>query len=253
MTHAERRYGDWFKVGGAVVLVALALPLVALLAFIGRGVLLGAAVLIMAGALVAYAVSPGFRAWVEGEAEREITFSGLRLATDRCFHPAHGWARIEGNEATVGADDLLQTALGPVERVTLPRVGDTIRRGDPMLRLERGERSVELVAPVSGTVTNVNRAIEDDPGLVNRAPFGDGWLARIHDPGMRTERAELLRGSAARSWFRNEVDRLVARLSPGQVVPALADGGALVEGLHLHIDDVHWDRLKEEFFAAGRL
>lgn len=252
MRHLNRRTQDWLKVGGAVALVAVALPAVAVVALVGRGLLVAAAVGGLAACLVAFAVSPGFRSWLAAWTEPEISHSGLKLATAAAYHPFHGWARIEGREATLGADDLVQRALGPVDEVDLPHVGERVRQGEPFALLRHGERMVALAAPVSGTVLATNRSLESAPELVNRAPFGDGWLARVESDTLPAERQTLLRGEAARSWFRREVDRLIARLAPAEPAPVLADGGALVGDLYRQIDDTRWQRLAEEFFGGDR-
>lgn len=253
MRHTKALTTDWLKVGGSVALILVALPVLALAAFVGRGVLLAAALLALVVGLAAFAVSPAFRTRLAGWTEPEIFHNGLKLATPYAYHPFHGWARIEGDEATLGADDLVQTVLGPVEAVELPVVGTRVDQGGPLARLRRGDRTVDLAAPVSGTVLATNDRLETEPDLVNRAPFGDGWLARIESGSLKTERDRLYRGEEARSWFRREVDRLISRLVPGEAAPVLADGGALVGDLHQVIDDVRWRRLNEEFFGAGRV
>lgn len=242
---------EWLRVGGYVALVVIALPVLAAVAFVGRGVLLAAAVVMTVAGLAAYAVSPSFRAWLGTRAESELSYSGLRLGTGLAFHPFHAWARVEGDEATVGADDLVQATLGPLDVVVLPPVGAEVHQGETLARLGRGDRAVDLKAPVSGVVLATNASLTWDPGQVNRAPFGGGWLARLHGDRLRTECKELLRGEHARSWFRREVDRLVSRMLPGEGVPALPDGGVLVGELYRHIDRPHWDRMTEEFFGGG--
>jgi len=208
-------------------------------------------VLALAACLVAFTVSPGFRSWLQSWTEPEIAYSGLRLATGYAFHPAHTWARLERGEATVGVDDMVQSTLGPVEGVELPPVGTRVRAGEPFARLRHAERSLELLSPITGRVLAANRRLVETPERINEEPFGEGWVARIEGDAIRAERGRLLRGEEARAWFRREVDRLISRLLP-DAAPALPDGGVLVGELHRHIDDVHWQRLAEEFFGAAR-
>lgn len=251
MRHNDGHRGEWWKVGGYVALAVVALPVLAVLAFVARGVVLGSVLLALAGCLVAFTVSPAFRSWIQSWTEPEIAYSGLRLATGLAFHPAHAWARLERDEATVGADDMVQTTLGPVDAVDLPKVGMRVRQGEPFARLRHGQRSLDLIAPVSGRVLMANGALFDEPARINREPFGDGWIARIEGDSIRSEKGRLFRGDEARAWFRREVDRLVSRLLP-DAAPALPDGGVLVDELHRHIDETHWRRLTEEFFGAAR-
>lgn len=247
----ERHRAEWWKVGGYVALAVVALPVLAVLAFVARGVVLGGVLLGLGVCLVAFTVSPAFRSWIQNWTEPEIAYSGLRLATGLAFHPAHTWARLERNEATVGADDMVQSTLGPVDSVDLPQVGARVRQGEPFARLRHGQRSLDLVAPVTGRVLTANHALFDEPARINHEPFGDGWIARIEGDTLRVEKGRLFRGEEARAWFRREVDRLVSRLLP-EAAPALPDGGVLVGELHRHIDETHWRRLTEEFFGAAR-
>jgi len=248
----EARYKDWLRLGGWMGVILIALPVLAILVLVGRFVLLGAAAGVVVAGLVAYAVSPGFRAWLTVRAEPEVSYNGLRLANGLAHHPAHTWARLEGDEATLGADDLVQAALGPLDEVELPKPGRELHQGEVLARLRRRGRILEILSPVSGRVLAANEALVAHPELINRSPFGDGWLARVQSDTIPAERAELYRGAEARAWFRREVDRLISRLVPGELAPSLPDGGMLVGSLHEHIDDVHWTRLTEEFFGGGR-
>lgn len=246
------RYGAWLRLGGWLGVILIALPVVAVLVLVGRLVLLAAAAGLVVAGLVAYAASPGFRAWLTVRTEPEVSYNGLRLANDLAFHPAHTWARLEGDLATLGADDLVQAVLGPVEEVELPAPGSELTQGGVLARLRRAGRTLEVLSPVSGRVLSANESVVVRPGLLNSSPFGDGWLARVQSDAIAAERGELYRGTEARAWFRREVDRLISRLAPGEPVPSLPDGGVVAGSLHQHIDDIHWTRLAEEFFGAGR-
>lgn len=232
--------------------VVVLLPLVAVLAFVLRAGLLAAAALAVTAGVVAFAFSPRFREWLRFLAEPGLTYNGLRLDTGVALDARHGWARFDDGEATVGADDLVQAVLGPVDRVELPARGLRVRRGEPLFRLRHGEREVAVASPVTGTVVHTNPELADSPHLVNDTPFGEGWAVRLGSDDARLDRRALLRGARARGWFRGEVDRLLAELGPAGTAPALPDGGELVAGLHRLIDDATWRRLDAAFFAADR-
>jgi glycine cleavage system H protein len=253
MTDTQNLIKDWALTGVFVVLALVLLPLVAVFLFLGRMVFLVAALGILAAGVFLYLLSPNFRAWFDDQTASEISYKGLRLARNVAFHRSHCWAKVQPDEVVVGADDFVQSVLGPVERVEMPAAGFQVQRGEPLLRLSRGERSIDLVAPVTGTVVKNNFALRSRPELINEKPFSDGWAVRIRPDKPYRERRLLLRGTKAQAWFRKEVDRLIAALVPTETgVPNLADGGALVEGLYAHIDDETWKRLKESFWADER-
>ncbi len=246
------RYKDWLRLGGWMSVILIALPVFAFLILIGRVVLLAVAVAVVVAGVLAYAVSPGFRAWLTVRTEPEVSYNGLRLANGLAHHPSHTWARLEGDEATLGADDLIQAALGPLDEVELPAPGSELTQGEVLARLRHDGRTLEVLSPVSGRVLAANESVITHPTLLNRSPFADGWLARVQSDTIAAERAELYRGAEARAWFRREVDRLLSRLVPVELAPSLPDGGMVVGSLHEQIDDIHWTRVAEEFFGARR-
>ena len=251
--NARPRIRESAWMAGVTLTVVVLLPLVAVLAFVLRaGLVAGAAAAVLLG-MVAFAVSPRFRDWLRYETDPGLTYNGLRLDTGVALDDRHAWARFEGGEATVGADDLLQAVLGPVDRVELPPPRRRVRRGETLFRLHHGDREVAVPSPVTGRVAETNVELIDSPHLVNEAPFGAGWAVRVEGPALRRDRRALLSGGSARAWFRGEVDRLLAELLPpsAEAVPALPDGGEIVAGLHHHVDDATWRRLHAAFFAAG--
>lgn len=228
-------------VGGVLVFAVLAIAMRPLLIVVGVGAL--------AVCLLLYSLRPGFREWFESSGEEQISYNGLHLATDVAVHPNHSWARLRGKESVVGADDLVQSTLGPVQAVELPQIGTRVAQGDRLFRLRRGGRCVEVRSPLSGTIVGVNDALREQPGLVNEDPFERGWAVRIKADRLQEDPARLLRGSQARSWFRQEIDRLLTTvLGHPALQPALPDGGTFVDALYREIDDDAWRQLTENFF-----
>lgn len=99
--------------------------------------------------------------------------------TDRLYTKEHEWVKIDGANATVGISDHAQSALGDIVYVELPKPGATLSQGKPIGVIESVKAVSDIYAPISGTVTEVNGAVEDDPAKVNADPYGTGWLAKI--------------------------------------------------------------------------
>lgn len=91
----------------------------------------------------------------------------------------HEWVRHEGDRLRVGITHFAQDALGDVVYVDLPPVGAVFQFGDTCGEIESTKSVSDLYAPADGTVIAVNEALTDDPALVNRDPYGDGWLCLI--------------------------------------------------------------------------
>lgn len=239
-------------VAGFALLAIVGLALLAVVAVAMRPLLIvGLFVTGLACAALCY-FSPGFREWFRTAGEWQIGYKGLRLVTDVAVHPGHSWARIAPEDVTVGADDLVQAALGPVEHVELPPVGSRVEQGDRLFSLRRGDRSVEVRAPISGTVASRNEALVDRPELVNQGPFDQGWAVRLRVGNVGKERQLLREGKQAREWFRKEIDRLIGTVLAGEApTSAAADGGTVVRDLYRHIDESTWKKLTEAFFDVA--
>jgi glycine cleavage system H protein len=95
------------------------------------------------------------------------------------FTKDHEWLRLDGDIATVGITPFAQEKLGDLVFVELPSVGATFEQGAAAATVESVKAASEVYAPVSGEVIEVNAKVTDDPGLVNSAPTGDGWLFKM--------------------------------------------------------------------------
>jgi glycine cleavage system H protein len=91
----------------------------------------------------------------------------------------HEWIRVEGETGTVGITDHAQHSLGDVVYVELPRPGDTFEAHGAFGSVESVKAVSELFMPVSGEVTEVNEALQDEPERVNNDPYEGGWMVRI--------------------------------------------------------------------------
>ena len=95
------------------------------------------------------------------------------------YHPEHDWARVDGDEATLGITWYAQDALGELVHYEPPDEGQTMTKDGTYGEVESVKAVSDLVAPLSGSVVEVNRKVMDAPETVNDDPYGDGWLVRI--------------------------------------------------------------------------
>jgi glycine cleavage system H protein len=89
----------------------------------------------------------------------------------------HEWAKPEGKRVRVGITDHAQTELTDVVYVELPPVGKVVKQGEPIGTVESVKAVSEIFAPVSGKVVEVNKTLGEQPELVNKDPYGSGWMA----------------------------------------------------------------------------
>ena len=91
----------------------------------------------------------------------------------------HEWCRVEGEFAYVGITDFAQSELGDIVFVDIQSEGETLAAGDIFGTIEAVKTVSDAFTPVSGEVVEVNPAIDADPALVNKDPYGEGWLVKI--------------------------------------------------------------------------
>ncbi len=103
----------------------------------------------------------------------------LKFPEELKFAKSDEWLRVEGDSATIGLSDYAQEQLNDVVYLELPEVGDSIAKGDTFGTVESVKAASDLYMPVSGTITEVNSALEDEPELINSDPYGAGWILKI--------------------------------------------------------------------------
>nr|WP_293560628.1 glycine cleavage system protein GcvH [Parvimonas sp.] len=90
----------------------------------------------------------------------------------------HDWVKVEGNVATIGLADYAQDHLGDIVYVELPEVDDEAEAGESLASVESVKAASDIVAPVSGKVIEVNEVLDDEPGEINKDPYG-AWVCKI--------------------------------------------------------------------------
>ncbi|MBZ5587095.1 MAG: hypothetical protein LAO05_00885 [Acidobacteriia bacterium] len=167
--------------------------------------------------------------------------------------PRHAWVRITTDGTLrVGIDDFLSEALGEVEAVEAPPRGTQVKRGDPLLRLRTGGRSLVVSAPAPGEVVAVNEHAVTQPWTVARDPYGVGWVVALWTRDHHEAIKPLRIGSAATAFLRQEMQRLADFLTPTgtlATVPLLADGGVPRKGALPAVDDDRWETFQKEFLT----
>ena len=119
----------------------------------------------------------------------------MKFPTNVKYTSEHEWIRLEGEEAYVGITDYAQDQLGDIVFVDVPSEGETLKKGEAFGSIEVVKTVSDLFIPIGGEVVEVNPALEEKPELVNKDPYGEGWLIRIN-PTDVAEMEELLDAEA---------------------------------------------------------
>jgi glycine cleavage system H protein len=95
------------------------------------------------------------------------------------YHPEHDWARVEGEQATLGITWYAQDQLGEVVFFEPPAVGTEVSKDEPYAEVESVKAVSDVIAPLSGEIVAVNAALGERPQAINEDPYGEGWLVKL--------------------------------------------------------------------------
>jgi len=122
------------------------------------------------------------------------------------YHKEHFWAKIEDGLVRFGATDYGQKALKEIVFVELLEVGDEVKQNEAYGTLESVKAVVDLIAPVSGTVKEVNEALMDNPDAINKDPYVNGWLITVTPSDVDGELENIMDFDAAVDWYKALVE-----------------------------------------------
>ncbi len=103
----------------------------------------------------------------------------MNIPTNLKYTEDHEWIRKEGNIAYVGVTDYAQSELGDVVFVEIETVGETLSKGETFGTIEAVKTVSDAYMPVSGTIIEKNDKLDAQPDLINKDPYGDGWMIKI--------------------------------------------------------------------------
>lgn len=178
------------------------------------------------------------------------TERGFDVPRGYCFHPGHMWVLDEGRQnARIGLDSFGANLIGKIDRVEVVGLNRWVRQGQKVCTISHDGTSVDLLAPVEGVVISVNNDVLNDPSLLAKDPYRNGWICVVKSPEIATNLNNLLQGTLVAPWMQDSVRRLSALTS--KLAPAAAaDGGLPVAGLLPHLEPGVQRTLIHEFFLT---
>ncbi|MFZ5980829.1 MAG: glycine cleavage system protein GcvH [Candidatus Zixiibacteriota bacterium] len=103
----------------------------------------------------------------------------MSVPGDLKYTKEHEWVKVKGNIATIGITDWAQGELGDIVFVELPQAGTEVAQMETFGTIEAVKAVSDLFSPVSGKVVEINAALENEPMLINRDPYGEGWMIKV--------------------------------------------------------------------------
>jgi glycine cleavage system H lipoate-binding protein len=176
--------------------------------------------------------------------------AGFEVPENVRYHSGHTWALSESQDLVrVGMDDFASKLVGKIENIALPQRGRWVRQGQKIWTIFRDGKSVDMVSPIEGTVTDVNEAAAKNPDLARKDPYGEGWLLKVQAPDAKINFRNLLGGELARLWTEASAMRLHKRI-PTMATALAQDGGVAVDDLTANMPDEDWAAVTKEFFLS---
>jgi glycine cleavage system H protein len=194
------------------------------------------------------------------EARRAAVPAGLPWKVPRGFYlsEGHTWSHPDSSVGVrVGADALLAHAMGAVEKVTAPKLGELVKAGQRLFRLEYRDCGLEIPSSITGHVVALNPSLAKRPELVAKDPYGSGWICAITPTRPNDRSVGTRSGEKAVAWLEEEFHRFREFLSM-QVSPDLAvsvtypDGGLPAVGSLTQLGLSGWRAFETAFLCPRR-
>jgi glycine cleavage system H protein len=136
-----------------------------------------------------------------------VEIEEYNLPDELYYTKDHTWAKIEDNgSVTVGLDAFGAKSAGNIEFIDLPMEDDEFEAGEAFGSLESAKWVGGLLMPVTGTITGVNEAIEDDLDILKEDPYVEGWLIKIKPTNLKDDLTGLIHGLDVGPWIKKEIE-----------------------------------------------
>lgn len=129
------------------------------------------------------------------------------IPEDVYYTKEHEWIRLEGDKCRVGVTDYAQNSLHEIVYVDLPKIGLKISRMQSLGTVESVKAVADVYSPITGTVLEVNNALSDAPELVNKSPYGEGWITIISPEDIKKELLGLMKAPDYRAFLKQITEK----------------------------------------------
>lgn len=122
---------------------------------------------------------------------------GYNMPDNLIYHEDDTWIKVEGDKVRIGMTDFFQQAAGDIVYVDLPFEGDEVQQGEPFGKAQSSKWIGKLVAPLSGTIEEVNYELDSDSTIINKDPYGEGWVIVLTPSDLEGEKEGIIQGLEA--------------------------------------------------------
>jgi len=190
---------------------------------------------------------------------RVLSENSLTFPEGLYFDKTHTWAFMEkGGRVRIGIDDFIPNVTGNLTQVIMKSPGEKVKRMEPLVTLTRKGKQITLNAPVSGTITEINESLVNDPLNINKEPYGKGWVYKIEPSNWLREIQFFKLGDRYREWIGSEFIRLKDFLACSLHImslegekPAFQEGGELMLHPLKDLDPKVWEDFQNYFIKTA--
>lgn len=168
------------------------------------------------------------------------------------YHNGHAWIGLEErSRVKVGLDDFTQQVMGDIDEIEIPPIGSKLNQGEVAWKLRHGGRKLSQLAPLGGTVVEVNEKLSQDPSLANRSPYEKGWILKIQPKAFSEEMPKLMDSFQFQVHF-DQLKAKVMSLSSNQTLGMVyGDGGEVIKGAAVKLEEKFWKMLVTQLFHSS--
>ena len=171
---------------------------------------------------------------------------------DVYYHRGHTWVKLdEENTMRIGLDDFTQQVMGDIEGIAIPSPGGELSQGQVAWRVRHGKLKLNQLAPLGGTVVEVNEELKKDPTLANRSPYKEGWILKIRTKGLNKQMPELMDSLQFKAHFDQDKATFMSSFSDHALGAVYGDGGEVIKGAATTLDERTWKILVEQLFHSS--
>jgi glycine cleavage system H lipoate-binding protein len=194
-----------------------------------------------------------------GNLPNTITETTVNLPNGLYFDKTHTWVFMEKDGTVkVGIDDFLQRITGTYTRVKMKAPGDRLKKNEPLISLIQNGKQLNVYAPISGKIIDINEKLEDEPSTINTSPYADGWIYTIEPSNYLREIQFLRMTDKYREWLKNEIIRLKDFLAASVNLKSLnmaqisyQDGGEIIQNVLHECGPEVWEDFQKKYIDTS--
>ncbi|MCB2207128.1 MAG: hypothetical protein KQH67_02420 [Bacteroidetes bacterium] len=194
-----------------------------------------------------------------GHLPNTITETRVNLPNGLYFDKTHTWVFMEKDGIVkVGIDDFLQRITGPYTRVKMKKPGESLKKNEALITLIQDGKQLNVYAPISGKIMDINEQLFDEPSMINASPYADGWIYMIKPSNYPREIQFLRMSEKYREWLKNEIARLKDFLAVSANVKSLQmaqvsyqDGGEIINHVLHEFGPEVWEDFQKKFIETS--